>query len=69
MFSLAMKRGFVAEGKFSRNKSRPFTMLSLRLIFLSDLIYPLKRIIISFSPVQKYNLASCVNKWTNGNGN
>lgn len=39
MFSLAMKRGFVAEGKFSRNKSRPFTMLSLRLIFLSDLIY------------------------------
>lgn len=39
MFSLAMKRGFVAEGKFSRNKSRPFTMLSLRLIFLSDPIY------------------------------
>lgn len=40
MFSLAMKRRFVAEGKFSRNKSRPFTMLSLRLIFLSNLSYP-----------------------------
>lgn len=66
MFSLAMKRGFVAEGKFSRNKSLYDVVIASDIPFGSDLSL---RIMIAFSPVQKYIISLRANKWMNRNGN